>query len=105
MTQVPARRGRRQGARREANAHQEPTRRNVPTPELDYSQDLRRMSNDGRRDIFALTQRHIAFVCECTRSSCFETVALTVEEFDGLREQEEPILAAGHREAAPKVAQ
>ena len=76
------------------------TRRNVPTVDPNYSQDLRRMSNDGRREIFGLTHREIAFVCECAKPSCFDTVALTITEFDEIRDQGERVLAAGHREPA-----
>ena len=50
-----------------------------------YDTALRRGSNEGRRQLFGTTHRLIAFVCECPRSACYETVLLTAYEYDERR--------------------
>jgi hypothetical protein len=50
-----------------------------------YESALRRSSNEGRRQLFGLTHRVIAFICECSREACYETVPLTAAEYDARR--------------------
>ena len=61
-----------------------------------YSKEQRRMSNEGRREIFGLTHRQIAFVCECDLGACYDTVLLTAVEYDDCRRRGLPITAASH---------
>ena len=63
-------------------------------PAVVYNQELRRVSNEGRRHAFGTSGREIAFICECDRDSCLETVLLTAEEYDAVRPG--PILTPGH---------
>jgi hypothetical protein len=50
-----------------------------------YDQTQRRASNDGRRHLFGSTQALVAFVCECERDACYQTVKLSAAEFDETR--------------------
>lgn len=61
-----------------------------------YSREQRRTSNEGRREIFGLTHRQIAFVCECERPSCYETVPLTAREYDDRRLHGTPVTTVEH---------
>jgi hypothetical protein len=60
---------------------------------------LRRSSNEGRRHLFGLTHRLIAFVCECSREACYETVPLTAAEYDARRPG--PIVLDAHATPTP----
>lgn len=55
----------------------------------------RRASNDGRRYLFGSTQPLIAFICECEREACYETVRLSPAAFDELRANGLPVEAHG----------
>lgn len=62
--------------------------------------DGRRTINEGRRVLFGeptgvKARREIAFVCECSRGSCYDAVLLTGAQYDEQRPG--PILAEGHR--------
>jgi len=63
-----------------------------------YTAEQRRASNEGRREIFGLTNRRIAFVCECDLAACYDTVMLSAAEYDALRPG--PVVADGHTAAA-----
>jgi hypothetical protein len=67
-----------------------------------YDPALRRASNEGRRELFGTTHRLIAFVCECPKSACYETVLLTAFEYDARRPG--AIVLAAHSEAAAQSA-
>ena len=54
------------------------------------------MSNEGRREIFGSTHRQIAFVCECERPACYDTVLLTAPEYDERRRGGAPVTTIGH---------
>lgn len=74
------------------------SRRTVSPENHHYTREQRRLSNIGRREIFGLTQPQIAFVCECERSACYETVLLTAAEYDALRPG--PVVTPAHASAA-----
>jgi hypothetical protein len=60
----------------------------------------RREVNDGRRRIFAVAGRPIAFVCECGEPHCTRTIVLTDSEYDERRTRDGVLLA--HDPAAPR---
>jgi hypothetical protein len=66
----------------------------VETQETTYADVQRRAANEGRREVFGLTHPLIAFVCECPRPACYDTVVLTSAEYDERRPG--PILADAH---------
>ena len=66
--------------------------------ESTYTVEQRRASNEGRREIFGLTNRCIAFVCECNLPACYDTVMLSANEYDALRPGS--VVADGHTPAA-----
>ena len=66
-----------------------------------YSAELRQLSNEGRRKSFGSTHGQIAFVCECARSSCYDTVLMRAAEFDELRHAGDSVLAVGHPVPVP----
>jgi hypothetical protein len=49
--------------------------------------------NDGRRRIFELEGRLIAFVCECGQPGCTRTIVLTDAEYDARRSRDGVLLA------------
>jgi len=59
-------------------------------------QHRRRVLNDGRRRIFQLAGRQIAFVCECGRPTCTQTIVLTDSEYDERRRRDGVLL--GHEQ-------
>lgn len=72
--------------------------RRTVTDDTAYSAEQRRASNEGRREIFGLTNDRIAFVCECDRPACYDTILLSAAEYDAIRPG--PVAADGHAVAA-----
>jgi hypothetical protein len=56
-------------------------------------QARRREMNDGRRRIFEVAGRPIAFVCECGDPGCARSVVLTDTEYDERRSTDGVVLA------------
>jgi hypothetical protein len=46
------------------------------------------------------TEQHISFICECADESCFEPVALTLEEYRLGRDTEGSVVVIGHHVAS-----
>jgi hypothetical protein len=49
-----------------------------------YDQQLRQTINEDRRSLFEHMPL-IAFVCECPRESCYDTVPLSAADYDARR--------------------
>ena len=60
-------------------------------------QSVSRVANDRTYNLlWAVAAEGGAFLCECSRSSCTEQIALTPSEYVRLRERHEYVFAGGH---------